>query len=101
MSDPEYAVVSPVGPKPGEVINLQGPLTDLRGKTVCELWDWLFRGSVMFPLIREQLASRFPGVRIVDYDAFGNTHRDGDPLADLPGFLRQQGCDLVISGIGA
>jgi hypothetical protein len=40
-------------------------------------------------------------VRIVDYDAFGNTHRDGDPLADLPGFLRQQGCDLVISGIGA
>ena len=96
-----YDVVSPVGPRALEAFNLSAPVADLSGKTVVELWDWLFRGSVLFPIVRERLQQRFPGVRIVDYNAFGNTHQGGAILEKLPAFLRQHGADLVISGFGA
>ncbi len=96
-----WEVVWPLGPRTTEVFELSGPVTDLTGKTVVELWDWLFRGSALFPIIRERLQERFPGLRVVDYNTFGNTHQGGAILEKLPAFLRQQGADLVISGMGA
>jgi hypothetical protein len=93
--------VWPLARRSFDSVRLGGAVVDLNGKTICELWDWLFRGSEMFPLIRAGLQARFPGARFVGYDAFGSTHRGGEVLTELPGFLREQGADLVISGIGA
>lgn len=47
---------------------------DLSGKTVAELWDFMFQGEIVFPTLREELARRYPGIRFVDYETFGDTH---------------------------
>ncbi len=96
-----YSVVSPLARLVEDTFTPGAPLPDLRGKVVVELWDWLFRGSEIFPLVREQLRARFPGVRFVEYTAFGNIHRGGDVLEVLPTFLRAHKADAVISAMGA
>src|SRR5207253_9495376 len=72
-------------------------------KTVGELWDYLFKGEEMFPLIRRALEARYPGIRFEAFETFGSIHgRDEKELAaTLPGLLRQHGRDAVISAVGA
>src|SRR5207245_11712571 len=75
----------------------------LSGKTVGELWDYLFKGEEMFPLIRKALETRYPGIRFVEFETFGSIHgRDEKELAaTLPALLRKHGCDARISAVGA
>ncbi len=82
---------------------LSSPVPDLNGKTVGELWDWLFKGDEMFAMIRERLSKRFPGVKFIDFSTFGNIHgsSEREVIAALPVLLRQHGCDAVISAVGA
>ena len=42
-------------------------LDTLEGKTVCQLWDYLFRGDEIFPMIEGELARRYPGIHFVPY----------------------------------
>jgi hypothetical protein len=76
-------------------------LDTLAGKTIGQLWDDLFRGDEIFPILEEELTRRFPGVRFVRYDTFGSTHgRDEQRvLADLPDMLSRHEVDAVISGM--
>ncbi len=76
---------------------------DLSGKTVAELWNFLFQGETIFPAIRAEMSKRFPGVKFVSYDAFGSTNGPlrTEILARLPQMLRERGVDAVISGVGA
>jgi hypothetical protein len=76
---------------------------DLNGKTVCELWDVIFRGETIYPLVREYITARFPRVRFVGYAEFGNIHgaREHGVTAALPDKLRAHGADAAIVGIGA
>ena len=76
-------------------------LETLAGKTVAQLWDDLFRGDEIFPILEEELGRRFPGVRFVRYDTFGSTHgrHEGKVLAELPEMLRRHQVDAVISGM--
>src|SRR5437764_94606 len=71
------------------------------GMTLGELWDDLFRGDEIFPILREALAARFPGVRFVDYRVFGSTHggEEHATIAGLPAKLREHGVDAVVSGM--
>lgn len=100
---PIYDVVWPLAPSAAPAGLLAARPDDLRGKTIGELWDYLFKGEEIFPLIRERLAARYPGIRFVAYETFGSTHgRDENELATtLPTQLRQHGCDAVISAVGA
>ncbi len=77
-------------------------LSGLEGKTIGELWDWLFRGDEIFPILERSLAERFPGIRFVNYTSLGNTHGGDEKrvIAELPGKLREHGCDAVISAVG-
>ena len=48
-------------------------LSSLEGARIAFLWDYLFRGDELFPVLGR--ASRtVPGVDIVGYDVFGNLH---------------------------
>ena len=78
-------------------------MADLNGKTICELWDVIFRGETIYPLVREQIKARFPGVRFVEYSEFGNFYgpRGDNVSQELPAKLRVHGCDAAIVGIGA
>ena len=101
--EPKYEVIWPLSRKVVSDFNVAPRLDDLNGKTVCELWDWNFRGETIYPLIREKIRARFPGVKFVDYSRFENFHGpDAEAAATrLPGKLQAEGCDAVIVGIGA
>ncbi len=103
MREPVYQVVWPLGKSAYEILPVADIASSLGGKTVCELWDWAFRGQEMFAVIRETLKQRFPDIRFVDYDKFGNIlgRNDAEVIAALPALLRQHGCDAVISAVGA
>ena len=96
-----YRVVWPRGPKTVQAADVAPRLSTLDGKTVGELWDDLFRGDEIFPILEEELRRRVPGIRFVRYDTFGSTHgRDEQRvLAELPGRLRELEVDAVISGM--
>ena len=67
------------------------------------LWNHMFRGEEIFPLLARQLEDEFEGVEFVGFDAFGSTF-GGDEHAvveALPSRLRDLGVDAVISGVGA
>lgn len=101
--EPVYDVVWPLAPSAAPAATLAARLPDLSGKTVGEVWDYLFKGEQIFPLIRRALEQRYPGIRFVDYETFGSIHgRDDKELAEtLPAQLRKHGCDAVISAVGA
>lgn len=103
MSEPMYEVVWPLGKSVYETVSLAQRVPDLRGKTVCELWELLFRGDEIFGIIRELLSKRYPDIKFVDYTVFGDTHgaKEREVIAALPGLLHKHHCDIVISGVGA
>lgn len=100
--DGNYAVVWPRGEKTVDVSALAPRLDTLEGKTVCQLWDYMFRGDEIFPMLEAELEQRYPGVRFVRYSEFGSTHGDEerDILESLPARLHELGADAVISGMG-
>lgn len=99
---PAYIVVWPLGKLVYDEVALPDRVPDLSNKTICELWDWLFKGEEIFPILRGLLSKRYPGIRFVDYNVFGDIHggKQTEVFANLPGLLREHGCDAVISGIG-
>ena len=98
-----YEVVWPLGKSHWDRRDPNPGLGDLNGKTIAEVWDRVFRGEEIFPAIREALKKRFPRVRFVEYETFGDTHgvNQKQVLADLPARLREHEVDAVISGVGA
>ena len=97
-----YEVLWPLGKKTMETVHLAKRLDTLEGKTVCNLWDWVFHGDKIFPMIEKELAKRYPGIKFVSYEVFGPTHGGDEAkvLAALPDKLKQNNCDAVISGMG-
>lgn len=100
---PGYAVVWPLGKSHWDKRELNPGLPDLNGKTIAEVWDRVFRGEEIFPAMREALKKKYPQVRIIEYDTFGDPHGANqiNVLADMPALLRKHGVDAVISGVGA
>ena len=102
-NEPKYEVLWPLSRKAVSVVAAAPRIPDLNGKTIGELWDRNFRGETIYPLAREYIRARFPGVKFVDYSNFDNFHGPNaeNAAARLPGQLSAQGCDAVIVGIGA
>ncbi len=100
--DGHYATVWPRGETTARLSPLAARLDGLEGKTVCELWDYIFRGDEVFPILENALRARYPGVRFIGYEEFGSTHgdREREILDGLPARLRELGADAVISGMG-
>lgn len=96
-----YRVVWPRGTRTVQAADVAPRLPTLEGRTIGQLWDDLFRGDEIFPILERELGRRFPGLRFVRYDVFGSTHgRDeGRVLAELPDKLRRHEVDAVISGM--
>ena len=89
------SAVAPIEPAPR-------PAT-LDARRVGFLWNHMFRGEEIFPLLARQLETEFEGVEFVGFDAFGSTF-GGDEHAvidALPSRLGDLGVEAVISGIGA
>jgi hypothetical protein len=98
----QYRVVWPRGARLVDIVPAAKRPDSLQGKTIAFLWDYLFRGDEVFRIIEEGLRERFPGVRFIAYQTFGNTHSSDERkvVAALPGRLKEYGVDAAISGMG-
>ena len=103
VDEPRFDVLWPLSRKMVKSTKAAPRLDDLNGKTICELWDVIFRGETIYPLVREYIKARYPGVKFVDYTQFGNFHgvHEHEVMAGLPDEWRKHGCDAIIVGIGA
>jgi len=103
MTDPNvYKVVWPRGKRLKTGARLAKRLDTLEGKVVCELWDWIFKGDLMFAVWEKELAKRYSGMQFVSWREFGEIHggHEKEVLAALPGKLKKHKCDAVICGVG-
>jgi hypothetical protein len=103
-NEPGYAVLWPLSRRAVTAGALAPRLADLNGKVVCELWDVIFRGEVIYPAVREYILQRFPDVKFIEYSEFGNFYgarEERDIATWLPALLKARACDAVIVGIGA
>ena len=101
-NDGYYEAVWPRTPRQAKVKALAPRLETLEGKTVAQLWDYVFRGNEVFEVLEQGLKARYPGVRFVSWREFGNTHghEEREVVAALPAKLKAMGVDAVISGMG-
>ncbi|MPZ46446.1 MAG: hypothetical protein GEV05_24270 [Betaproteobacteria bacterium] len=102
-NEPRYGVLWPSTRKAVKSTAAAPRLPDLNGKVVCELWDILFRGDTIYPMVREYIRARYPDVKFIDHKEFGNFHgaREHDVIKSLPENLEKFKADAVIVGIGA
>jgi hypothetical protein len=101
QSDGYYEVFWPRAERQQKRKTLAPRLASLEGKTVAQLWDFVFRGDEIFETLEEALKTRYPGIKFVSWRDFGNTHgRDErQVVAALPERLKALGVDAVISGM--
>lgn len=102
-TDPVYRTLDPRGRTPRRrTVPNPRPLATLDGVRIAEFWDYLFKGDLMFPILRERIRDRFTGAEFVEYPIFGNTHGtdEHDVVTEIPQLLRAHRCDAVISGVG-
>jgi hypothetical protein len=84
-------------------MSLPDRVADLDGKVIAELWDWMYEGDRVFSVVEEQLRQRYPAVRFVNYEVFGDIH-GGDEheiVRRIPVLLREHKVDAVIAGVGS
>ena len=95
-------VVWPRGRRIVEARALAPRLSSLEGKTLGMIWDYVFRGDEIFPILEAALARRFPRARFVPFQEFGPTFGGAEhaTIARLPGTLQRLGVDGLISGMG-
>lgn len=103
IGEPRYDVVWPLSRKAVQPRAAAPRVRDLNGTTIGELWDVIFRGEMIYPLLRKHLQSRYPGARFVEHSEFGNFYgpREKTVVAQLPEKLRGHDCGAAIVGIGA
>jgi hypothetical protein len=100
----KYEVVRPIGERNLEMITMAPRLDTLEGKTICELWNESFKANVTFPVIRDLLKKKYPGIKVIPYTEMPKHH-----MMEIPGVtnaeseeliaaLKEKGCDAVISG---
>lgn len=98
-----YEVLSPGGERVGVDRPIAPRIPDLHGKTVCEVWNGMFRGDATFPILRELLKKRYPSMKFVPYTAFPSflpMENMDEATVILKEALLQHSCDAVISGVG-
>jgi hypothetical protein len=103
----KISVVNPAGLPAVKGSPLAPRLADLNGKTIAEVWNGVFKGDVVFPLVRKALRRRYPGVRIIPYTAFHHLPGSDVPseqralVAEILAQVRTKGVQAIITGMGA
>lgn len=100
--DATYDVIWPRSPRGVQQHRRAARLDTLAGKRVAFLWDYVFRGDELFPLLGKELTERFERLEIVGYEEFGNLHGADEKVrvGRLPDELRDREVDAVVSGMG-
>ena len=100
--DATYDAVWPRSPRGVQQQRRADRLHSLPGKRVAFLWDYLFRGDELFPILAHELSKRYDEIQIVGFEEFGNLHGadENERVGRLPEDLQNLGIDAVVSGMG-
>ena len=103
INEGHYEALWPRSPRQVELQPLAKRLETLEGKTIAQLWDFVFRGDEVYALLEEGLRARYPNIRWISYKEFGNTHggEEREVVASLARRFRELKVDASISGMGA
>lgn len=73
-------------------------LSELSGKTICEISNGLWEHQRIFSLIRKMLQKKFPDITIIPYNEFpiGSDHIDTDEIGKI---VKEKGCQAAIVGM--
>ena len=101
MAENLYEVVWPRGERRQKIQPLAKRLDTLNGKTIAQLWDFLFMGDEVFATLEEELKKKYPDVKFVSWREFGSTHavNEKELLASLPQRFKELGVDAAISSM--
>jgi hypothetical protein len=96
-----YEVVWPSGDRRRALRPLAKRLDTLNGKTIAQLWDFLFYGDEVFNALEEKMRAQYPDVKFVSWREFGTTHgvNEKELLAALPQRFKELGVDAAISSM--
>lgn len=72
-------------------------VSDLNGKTICEVTDDDWQASRTFPVIRELLQKQFPTAKIVPFNDIPKLIV-GQDIPNLEDSVKKAGCQAVIVG---
>ena len=106
MKENQMEVISPIGAEIVEKKTMAPRLDTLNGKTVCETWNEDFKGDFMFPVYRELLKERYPGVKVIPFSEFPISNHRATPAyqreaaKQIAKLAKEKGCDALISGNG-
>jgi hypothetical protein len=96
-----YDVVWPCGERKQSLRPLAKRLDTLAGKTIAQLWDFLFAGDEVFAALEVKLREQYPDVKFVSCREFGSTHavNEKELLASLPQRFKELGVAAAISSM--
>ena len=99
--DGQYEVVWPSGERKQRMRPLATRLDTLNGKTIAQLWDFLFAGDEVYAALEDSLREKYPEVKWVSWREFGSTHgaNEREVLASLPARFKEMGVDAAISSM--
>jgi hypothetical protein len=106
MRENEIGVISPVGLPDAQKQAIAPRLDTLQGKTVAEVYNHHFKGDQMFPIYRQLLQQRYPGVQVIPYTDLPASFVGGDAAyhrtvaKEIAALAKEKGCDALISGNG-
>lgn len=94
-----YDVFWPCGERKQPIQPLAKRLDTLDGKTIAQLWDYLFAGDEVFSALEEELRKTYPTTKWISWREFGSTHavNEKELLASLPQRFKELGVDAAIS----
>ena len=103
-----FSVVSPLGEKVIEMIDMAPRPDTLAGKTICTIWNTGFKSDVTLTRIEGLLKARYPGLKLIPYTempgfnplVYTSPKTRYNAITEVVDALRSNGCDAVISGNG-
>ena len=72
-------------------------VSDLNGKTICELSNGSWESPRTFPLIRELLQNQFPTAKFITFEQFPDIP-SGSDVEGLEDLVKAAGCEAAILG---
>ena len=100
-NDGYYEVYWPRTPRQTGIKPLAKRLDTLNGKTIAQVWDFLFRGDDVFAHLETAIKKQYPDVKFVSWREFGSSHggEEKEALAAFAKKFKAMGVDAVISGM--
>ena len=73
-----FQVVYPIGAQMIQEKKIAPPIPDLNGKTICQIWNYAFRGDDTFLMLEKLSNQNLSDIKFISYKKFGNIHDPSD-----------------------